>query len=91
MSAYEYGNNNDVLDYEYDDDDTVRYNRNSREFQHSINLDGKMKLKPKHTFFTIYGFKNVLKAFVIKNYFKLKRIKNKKTRVTCKCAIISCK
>lgn len=82
----------DVLpNYEHDDDAaTVRYDRNSGGFQHTLDSDEKMKLKLGHTFYTVYDFRNVWKAFAIKNGFILKRLKNEKSRVMCKCAANDC-
>lgn len=59
-------------------------------FLHAMDEEGNIKLKQGHTFYTVHDFINVLKVFAMKNGFKLKRIKNEKAMVTCKCAAANC-
>lgn len=67
-----------------------RYNKKSRGFRHIMENHGNIELKQRHTFYTAYNFKNVLKVFVIKNGFKLNRLKNEKAIVTFKCVVENC-
>ncbi|KAJ4715347.1 MuDR family transposase [Melia azedarach] len=91
MNDYESGNDSDIAeDDNTDDPPTVRYDRNSGGFEFCLDDKGNMELKQGHTFYTVYDFRAVLKVFAIKHGFRLKRIKNEKTRVTCKCAGDDC-
>ncbi|KAJ4717285.1 MuDR family transposase [Melia azedarach] len=91
MNDYESGNDSDIAeDDNTDDPPIVRYDRNSGGFELCLDDKGNMELKQGHTFYTVYDFRAVLKVFAIKHGFRLKKIKNEKTRVTCKCVSDDC-
>ena len=47
-------------------------------------------LKVGQLFKTVDEFRNVVKVFAIKNGFRLKKVKNEKSRVTLKCSAPGC-
>lgn len=56
-----------------------------------MDANRKMTLQVGHTFDDVHQFRKVLKVFAIKEGFKLKRVKNEKARVICKCTWSKCK
>ncbi|KAJ4709068.1 MuDR family transposase [Melia azedarach] len=91
MEDYGSGNDSDVLsDKDLDSTPTSRYERNNEGFEYTMDSNGKIEMKKGHTFYTVYDFRKMLQVFVVRNGFKLKRLKNEKARVTCKCATEKC-
>ena len=92
----------DLEDYEYEDncgdksDDDVfeeqACNRNEKsdsgfEFR---SVNGEIVLRPGQLFVNMLEFRKFLKVFAIRNGFRLKRLKNENTRITCVCAAPNC-
>ena len=67
----------------------ARYEANSGGFEFTPD-GGNIVLKVGQLFKTIDEFRNVVKVFAIKNRFRLRRVKNEKSRVTLKCSALGC-
>ena len=93
---------NDLDDYESgdesgvdSDDDVVqeqaciRYEKHAGGFEFN-SVGDEILLRPEQLFVNVWEFRKVLKVFAIRNGFRLKRLKNEKTRVTCVCAAPNC-
>uniref|UniRef100_K7K378 Transposase MuDR plant domain-containing protein n=1 Tax=Glycine max TaxID=3847 RepID=K7K378_SOYBN len=52
--------------------------------------DARIKLEVDQLFLNVNHFREVLKDFSIQERFKLRRVKNEKTIVTCKCVDVEC-
>ncbi|KAH9783138.1 SWIM-type domain-containing protein [Citrus sinensis] len=91
----------DLDDYEYEDDSgddsedefeeqvCIRYENNAGGFEFN-SVGDEIVLRPGQLFVSVYEFRKVLKVFAIRNGFRLKRLENEKTRVTCVCAAAGC-
>ena len=92
----------DLEEYEYEDncgdesDDDIfeeqACNRNEKSdggFEFN-SVNNKIVLRPGQLFVNMSEFRKVLKVFAIRNGFRLKRLKNEKTRITCVCATPNC-
>ncbi|KAH9649506.1 SWIM-type domain-containing protein [Citrus sinensis] len=88
-SADDSGADSDVGDDENIVSATCNYETNSGGFE--FTPDGaNIVLKIGQLFKTIDEFRNVVKVFAIKDGFRLKRVKNEKSRVTLNCAAPRC-
>ncbi|CAH9116057.1 unnamed protein product, partial [Cuscuta epithymum] len=83
----------DDSDYESDDNTKEvacnRYETGSGGFEFNATRDN-IILKPGQLFVNVNEFRKVLQIFAIRNGFRLKRLKNEKSRVTAKCAADGC-
>ncbi|KAH9655399.1 SWIM-type domain-containing protein [Citrus sinensis] len=93
---------NDLDDYESGDDSggesdddvvqeqtCIKYEKNAGGFQFN-SVGDEILLKPGQLFVNVWEFRKMLKVFAIRNGFRLKRLKNEKTRVTRVCAAPNC-
>ena len=92
MDSYESGD--DSRPFSDDEDENVhvvacRYEANSGGFEFTPD-GGNIVLKVGQLFKTVDEFRNVVKVLAIKNGFKLKRVKNEKSKVTLKCSAPGC-
>ena len=93
---------NDLDDYKSGDDSggesdddvvqeqtCIKYEKNADGFQFN-SVGDEILLKLGQLFVNVWELRKVLKVFAIRNGFRLKRLKNEKTMVTCVCAAPNC-
>lgn len=93
---------NDLDDYKSGDDNRdksdddifeeqacIRYEKSAGGFEFSC-VGDKIVLRPGQLFVNMREFRKILKVFVIRNGFRLERLKNDNTRVTYVCAAQDC-
>ena len=88
----DYESGDDSGDYSKDDFEeqaSVRYEENADGFEFN-SIDDEIVLRPRQLFISVYEFRKVLKVFANRNWFRLKRLKKEKTRVTYMCATAEC-
>ncbi|KAH9778368.1 SWIM-type domain-containing protein [Citrus sinensis] len=92
LDAYEFGDDSGA-DSDGEDENiqaaACRYEANSGGFEFTPDGDN-IILRIGQLFKTVDEFRNVVKVFAIKNGFRLKRVKNEKSRVTMKCSASGC-
>ncbi|XP_052291029.1 uncharacterized protein LOC102621645 [Citrus sinensis] len=88
-SADDSGSNSDMLSDDEVQDACNRYEANSGGFEFNIDRE-RIMLRVGAVYKNVDEFRNVVKVFAIQNGFRLKRVKNEKSRVTLACAAVGC-
>ncbi|KAL9459965.1 hypothetical protein AB3S75_003211 [Citrus x aurantiifolia] len=90
LDDYESGDDSgDDSEDDFKEQACIRYEKNAGGFEFN-SVGDEIVLRPGQLFVSVYEFRKVLKVFAIRNGFRLKRLKNEKTRVTCVCAAAGC-
>ncbi|KAH9781138.1 SWIM-type domain-containing protein [Citrus sinensis] len=90
LDDYESGDDSgDDSEDDFEEQACIRYEKNAGGFEFN-SVGGEIVLRPGQLFVSVYEFRKVLKVFAIRNEFRLKKLKNEKTRVTCVCAAVGC-
>ncbi|XP_052288575.1 uncharacterized protein LOC107177123 [Citrus sinensis] len=90
LDDYESGDDSgDDSEDDFEEQACIRYEKNAGGFEFN-SVGDEIVLRPGQLFVSVYELRKVLKVFAIRNGFRLKRLKNEKTRVTCVCAAAGC-
>ncbi|KAH9799493.1 mutator transposase mudra protein [Citrus sinensis] len=83
LDDYESGDDSgDDSEDDFEEQTCIGYEKNAGGFDFN-SVGDEIVLRPGQLFVSAYEFRKVLKVFAIRNGFRLKRLKNEKTKVTC--------